>query len=91
MESTKFLPRLLITGFLAFGSAAAIGADRDLDLEPCVNGDVSATGLYQTQAQEDAASRENQKPSVTVKKQGLGSGDEDVISAFGGQRDDFSR
>ena len=88
---TKIMPRLLITGFLAFASAASVAADRDLDLEPCMNGDVSATGQYETQVQEDAASRDQQKSSVTVMEQRLGSGENDVISAFGGHRDDFSR
>ena len=88
---TKFLPRIVIAGFLTFGSAAAVAADQDLDLEPCINGGVSATGMYETQALEDAASRDILKPSMTTKEEGLGSGVEDVVSAFGGHRDDFSR
>ena len=88
MESTKFLPHLLLSGFLALNSAAVFADTQYLELEPAVSGGVSASGLYESQALEDSA--------VALKKAAanedrLGSGEEDVISAFGGHRDDFSR
>ncbi len=39
---------------VAFGSGQAF-AEEDLGLEPCVNGEVSASGLYVTQAEENRA------------------------------------
>jgi len=88
MKSTKFLPHLLLSGFLALNTAAVFADKQNLELEPAVSGDVSASGLYESQALEDSA--------VALKKAAanedrLGSGEEDVISAFGGHRDDFSR
>ena len=91
MESIKFLPHLVLSGLLAFNSTLANAADQDLDLEPCINGNVSANGLYETQALEDNASNKDQKQVMTIEQNRLGSGEEDVVSAFGGHRDDFSR
>ena len=91
MESTKFLPHLVLTGLLVFSGTLVNAADQDLNLEPCINGDVSANGLYETQALEDAAGNKDQKQVVTIEQNQLGSGEEDVVSAFGGHRDDFIR
>ena len=45
---------LLTCSFISL--ASDLSPDDDIDLEPCMNGGVSATGLYETQALEDAAS-----------------------------------
>lgn len=46
----------LLTGLLVTaGNLLAAESARDLSLEPCMNGGVSASGLYASQAEEDAA------------------------------------
>jgi hypothetical protein len=52
------MTHLLSAGMIAASLAAttpAAAAPGDYELEPCINGKVSATGMYPTQAQEDAA------------------------------------
>lgn len=88
MENTKFLPHLLLSGFLALNSAAVFADTQNLELEPAVSGGVSASGLYESQALEDSAVALNK---AAANEDRLGSGEDDVISAFGGHRDDFSR
>jgi hypothetical protein len=54
--TTKTLNALLLTGLLGLtGSAIASDATNPNALEPCINGQVSASGLYASQADEDAA------------------------------------
>jgi hypothetical protein len=45
-----FAPALLLTGVTAHGASSA-----DYALEPCINGGVSASGLFASQAEEDRA------------------------------------
>ena len=66
-------------------------AREDLQLEPAVSGGVSASGLYPSQALENAAVDRKKAAAATANEDRLGSGEDDVISAFGGHRDDFSR
>ena len=47
----SFLPLLLT--MLAFSATAAEPADPALELEPCINGAVSASGAFPTQAMEE--------------------------------------
>jgi hypothetical protein len=82
-----FSPVLLIAGGLALSAGSVSADNRNLDLEPCINGGVSASGSYETPAHEDAAQLRKQ----LVFKADVASGAEDVIAAFGGQRDDFLR
>lgn len=49
--STRYLS--LVFGLLAFSVSAADQPPIDLDLEPCVNGAVSASGAFPTQAMEE--------------------------------------
>lgn len=51
MIVVKYLP--LAFSLLAFAVAAEESAPADLSLEPCINGGVSASGTYPTQAMED--------------------------------------
>jgi hypothetical protein len=45
-------------GLLLSGAVASVSADDgDYSLEPCINGGVSASGLYASQADEDRAER----------------------------------
>ena len=54
--TTKTLNALLLTGLLGLtGSALASETVRPNALEPCINGQVSVSGLYATQAKENAA------------------------------------
>lgn len=47
---------LSMTGWLTIASGTYAANEEDSHrLEPCLNGEVSATGLYPTQAEEDAA------------------------------------
>jgi hypothetical protein len=56
MRTHKTLNALMLTGLLGLsGSALAGDATSQNALEPCINGQVSASGLYATQAGEDAA------------------------------------
>jgi len=51
-------------GAVGFGLAAESGGANAIDpnrLEPCMNGEVSATGRYPTQAEEDAALAEGKR------------------------------
>jgi len=48
----KLVLTSLISATFSFGQALAEGA---LELEPSINGEVSASGLYATQAEEDHA------------------------------------
>ena len=89
MESIKFLPHLLLSGFLALNSAAVFADKQNLELEPAVSGGVSASGLYASQALEDSAVDLKTAPVATVDEDRLGSGVDDVITAFGGHRDPF--
>ena len=89
MESTKFLPHLLLSGFLALNTAAVFADKQNLELEPAVSGGVSASGLYESQALEDSAAALENAPAATGDEDRLGSGEDDVISAFGGHRDPF--
>lgn len=84
-----FSPALLLAGSLVVSSATVFAGKQNLDLEPCINGGVSASGSFETQALEDAAMRhKRQVASIDVD---VASGVDDVISAFGGRRDDFLR
>ena len=51
---SKLLSSLSIAGLLATAPLASSAADQaNLDLEPCINGGVSASGLFPTQAMEE--------------------------------------
>ena len=51
-----FMPCLMVVAVSGLGGAAAAAAGEDPHaLEPCINGGVSASGLYPTQEAEDAA------------------------------------
>ncbi len=73
----KLITVLSMTGWLSFASVAtAETVVDDHRLEPCLNGEVSALGLYPTQAEEDAALAKVQgqtgrwqRQFVTVKQQ----------------------
>jgi hypothetical protein len=80
----------LLTAFIASGMPSAHADDQDPSLEPCINGAVSATGMYESQALENAA-MDTKRQIVTGEYEYIGSGADDVISAFGGTRDDFNR
>jgi hypothetical protein len=69
---------LSMTGWLAFASVASAENEVfDHRLEPCLNGEVSARGLYPTQAEEDAALAKAQartgrrQPQNATVKQGI--------------------
>jgi len=63
---TRTLNALLLTGLLGLtGSALAGGTVNPNALEPCINGQVSASGLYASQGEEDAA-REAQRLEPAV-------------------------
>jgi hypothetical protein len=55
----KRVPLALSLGLLLslLGAYVHAGAYESESLEPCINGEVSASGLYPTQAQEDRASQ----------------------------------
>ena len=89
MESTKFLPHLLLSGVLALNSAAVFADTQNQELDPAVSGGVSASGLYESQALEDSAVAVKKAPAATADEDRLGSGEDDVITAFGGHRDPF--
>ena len=80
---------LLLGATLAAGTPAVLADEQDLTLEPCINGGVSATGRFESQAIEDKVLRGENEAAIS--NQGIGSGADDVISAFGGHRDDFLR
>ena len=87
MKGVKnFAQAIVVGGYIALAATAANAAD-ELQLEPCVNGDVSASGLYPSQAAEKAARVAEREP----KTDDIGSGSNALISAFGGDRDDFVR
>ena len=67
-----FTTALGITMILVALPLTAVGAqEKDLELEPCINGSVSASGLYVKQALEDAAkARVVQQKAFTGTKQG---------------------
>ena len=62
----------------------------DFDLEPRINGSLSASGQYESQALEDTANR-NRDYAISFEENSIGDGSGDVIFAFGGNRDDFLR
>ena len=66
------IPALGITIILVALPLTAVGSqEKDLELEPCINGSVSASGLYVNQALEDAAkARVIQQTAYTGTKQG---------------------
>jgi hypothetical protein len=52
----RHIQALTLTISLITLSMSAFGSqEENLQLEPCINGSVSASGLYETQALEDAA------------------------------------
>ncbi len=62
--------KLITASVIAFWFTA-VQADQTsaLDLEPCINGGVSASGTYPTQAAEDLANTERKEPvSATLAK-----------------------
>ena len=71
----KMITVLSMTGWLTIASGTYAANEEDSHrLEPCLNGEVSARGLYPTQAEEDAALAKAQAQSgrwqpqvVTVK------------------------
>ncbi|MDJ0862568.1 MAG: hypothetical protein QNK18_15700 [Gammaproteobacteria bacterium] len=81
----NFAQGILVGGFVAL-SVAASAAD-EMQLEPCVNGDVSASGRYPSQAAENAAMVAERK----TKTDDIGSGNDAFISAVGGDREDLVR
>lgn len=71
--------RMLICLTLAslFGLANAALASETVDpnaLEPCINGQVSASGLYRNQAEEDAARAQAQRFDPSMSRQVSASG-----------------
>lgn len=85
---TSLSQSLFLAGIVTLGTTTVLAEDQAL--EPCINGGVSATGLYETQALEDAASGNNMQFTASD-DDSIGDGEDDVISAFGGHRDDFLR
>ena len=87
MKGKRYFP----LGFLLAGVLTAVtlsaSAAEDMQLEPCVNGEVSASGLYPSQEAENQALAAEE----VANPRDIGSGDDDLISAFGGSRDDFQR
>jgi len=57
MSRHPFLSTVVVSALLA-GSAVTLADSTDHALEPCLNGEVSATGLFPSQAAEDAHHRE---------------------------------
>jgi hypothetical protein len=56
MNTTTTRKLVLAGAFSIFFATPTIAiADQDFELEPCINGGVSATGMYSSQAVEDAA------------------------------------
>lgn len=66
------IPALGLTTILIALPLTAVGSQEEhLELEPCINGSVSMSGLYVNQALEDAAkARVTQKTAYTGIKQG---------------------
>jgi hypothetical protein len=63
-HKTRTLSAILAAGLLGLaGTTVAAEAVNPNALEPCINGQVSASGLYPTQAEEDAA-RARPDPSL---------------------------
>ena len=90
MKSINLLSQaLLLAATLTVATTTVVADEPNLALEPCINGGVSATGRFETQALEDAALRRGNE--VATRAEPLGSGEDDVIAAFGGHRDDFDR
>jgi hypothetical protein len=58
---------VILFGFTGIGHSAT--ANSPNALEPCINGQVSALGLYPTQAEEDAALAKAKQDGSTVKGQ----------------------
>jgi hypothetical protein len=69
---TKLIITINAVLFAVAGSTLAAQAVNPNRLEPCINGQVSASGLYPTQAEEDAAS---------AKAKGLTAGLQEQVSA----------
>ena len=66
----KTMTNLLFAGTLATCLTVTnplAAAPGDAELEPCMNGGVSASGLYPTQAQEDAAIKQERKVAEEVR------------------------
>lgn len=77
---------LALLTLVLLGSGPAFGAEpTEEELEPCINGAVSASGSFASQEQENAARMAEAEPET------IGSGDDALISAFGGNRDNFLR
>jgi len=65
-KSRKTLSTLLAL-LASFGVTQGIAAADPEELEPCINGGVSETGLYVSQAQEDKATRKELLNNTQVK------------------------
>ena len=87
MKGNRYFPRVLVLAGVLAGFTVSASAAEDLQLEPCINGDVSASGLYPSQSAENQALAAED----IANPKDIGSGKEDLISAFGGNRDDFQR
>jgi hypothetical protein len=58
---------ILLTLLASFGVTQGIAAADPEELEPCINGGVSETGVYVSQAQEDKANRKALLNNTQVK------------------------
>jgi hypothetical protein len=63
---------LLIASMGATGAVLAAEQVPNLSLEPCMNGGVSASGLYASQAEEDAALAEAERQSISAQASAKG-------------------
>jgi len=54
----------LFGAVLMMAIAGHVGAADNLEMEPCINGEVSASGLFASQAEEDAYNAEAQEPCI---------------------------
>ena len=70
MKSSVLVTMLLLG---AMAQVNASESDVDLQLEPCINGEVSASGLYETQALEDRARDVAVKATPEKKRESGGS------------------
>jgi len=74
-QKSRNLSAIVAAGLLSLaGATFAADAVSPNALEPCINGEVSASGLYPTQADEDAARAAEQRPEPSINGQVSASG-----------------
>ena len=57
---------ILLTHCLISQASDLTSIEQNFDLEPCINGGVSAGGLYETQALEETSSRSSDSESIEI-------------------------